>query len=170
MRRRAVLLLLLVWAGVSEARGLIPVPGIVPEKSYTWGPAAGFEFGRGPTLNLEGTLARRVYWASLSGRLLLGEKPSPGLALDLGLNMTLVNFGLGYRASLGETLDHGPSFWLGGAVPIADIQKDGFKLLGATPFLEPYYRFTLLLGDEGGPTHELGLGFRLWHHGSAAIR
>lgn len=155
----------------AKPKGL-PILGFVPEKSYTLGPLTSFDFETNRfVIGFEAVAAKQIYWASLSTRGLFGGRPDLSVTLDLGVNATLINAGLGYHvktasfealqdASFSKQVLHGPTLIVAPVIPLADPKSDGRRLFGAVPLLEPYYRLTFFFGE--GAAHELGISFRLW--------
>jgi hypothetical protein len=164
--------ILLLFASAATANLRIPTLGFVPARGYTIGPTTSYDFETDRfIIGAEAAAAKQIFWVALSTRALLGEQNDLSVALDLGLNVALVNVGLGYQLKsaafernadpLSETLAlHGPSLIIAAIVPLADPKSDGRRLFGAVPLIEPYYRVSFFFSE--GFAHELGLSFRLW--------
>jgi hypothetical protein len=140
----------------------LPILGAVPERSYTLGPSFSFDFDTGEFLfGVEGALARRIYWLSGTARLFSGAGDIGGaLLVEGGLNMVVLNVGLGYQARVGEELRHGPALSAAIPIPLADPKRDDKRILGAVPYLSPYYRLSFIFG--GGFESEIGIALKLW--------
>jgi hypothetical protein len=170
--RLSLLCALFCTASLASAKPRIPILGFVPEHSYTLGPTTSFDFETDRfVLGVEAAAAKKIFWTALSTRAHLGDQNDFSMALDLGLNVTLINVGLGYEvksASFERSLDplsetralHGPSLIVAAVIPLADPKSDGRRLLGAVPLIEPYYRVAFFFSE--GFAHEFGLSFRLW--------
>jgi hypothetical protein len=150
-----------------------PILGFVPERGYTLGPTVSYDFETDRFIvGVESVAAKKIFWAALSTRGIIGEQSDFSGVLELGLNAVLFNLGLGYQlktARFEEAFDplveesavkHGPSFVASGIIPISDIKSDGWRLFGAVPLVEPYYRTTFFFSE--GFAHEFGVSFRLW--------